>query len=402
MKCCALAFRPRFFSTAPQRLDCVIVGGGIAGGSAGYFLTKAGKRVAIVERENIPGYHSSGRSAALFRTHATAGPATVKLIGAARSFFLNPPAGFSEQPLLTPRGVILVGRDHQKNSVQKNYDALKPLVPETRLVDEKEALTMCPAFVPGKGLHGVTDPNAMDIDVHSLLQGYLRGFKAHGGKVYVNAECLSLERNKEDTMWTMTTKAGVFQAPVVINASGAWGDKVAQLAGVRPLGLVPKRRTVIVFEAPAPFTAQQMARWPFVLDADSQFYFKPDGQNIWACPMDQTPMQPCDVQPDELDIAICVDRMQAATTFVPKRILNKWSGLRSFVSDGHPVCGFDPHVKGFFWLVGQGGFGMQTSPSLGQITACLSMGKPIPQRLRDTGLTEDMLSPKRLAAKNSS
>jgi D-arginine dehydrogenase len=237
------------------------------------------------------------------------------------------------------------------------------------------------------------EPEAMDIDVHTVHRGYLRGMTAKGGRIVTDAEVTGLSR--DGAGWRVATRAGEFTAPVVVNAAGAWCDEVAKLAGIAPIGLVPKRRTAITFDPPQ---GQAIHDWPSMIDVDEQFYFKPDAGRILASPADETPMPPCDVQPDELDIAILVDRLEQATTLQVKRIASKWAGLRSFVADKTLVAGFERGAPGFFWLAGQGGYGIQTSPTMARVAASLIAGKGLPPDLTDLGLTEATLAPARFRA----
>jgi D-arginine dehydrogenase len=224
-------------------------------------------------------------------------------------------------------------------------------------------------------------------------RGYLRGMTARGGRIVTNAEVTGLSR--DGSGWRVATRAGDFAAPVVVNAAGAWCDEVAALAGVAPIGLVPKRRTAITFDPPQ---GQAIHGWPSMIDVDESFYFKPDAGRILASPADETPMPPCDVQPDELDVAILVDRLEQATTLQVKRIASKWAGLRSFVADKTLVAGFDAQAEGFFWLAGQGGYGIQTSPTMARVAAGLVAGKGLPPDLVDLGVSEATLAPDRCRA----
>jgi D-arginine dehydrogenase len=374
-----------------EQADIIIIGGGIAGASAGFALAPQ-RRVVLLERESQPGYHSTGRSAALF-TEAY-GNATIRgLTRASRAFFLGPPQGFTDHPLLTPRGVITIGRADQKDAVEKGLAEAHRHVKSVRRLTPEEACARLPMMRRDYVAHAFTEPEAMDIDVHAVHRGYLRGMTAAGGRVVTDAEVLALGRKGAD--WQVETKAGVFSAPVVVNAAGAWCDEIGKLAGLAPIGLVPKRRTAITFDLPA---GQDPSPWPSMIDASEQFYFKPDAGRILASPADETPMPPCDVQPDELDIAILVDRLEQATTFQVKRIAAKWAGLRSFVFDKTLVAGFDAAAPGFFWVAGQGGYGIQTSPTMGRVAAALVTGKGLPADIAGFGVTDAALAPGRCRA----
>jgi D-arginine dehydrogenase len=372
-----------------ERADIVIIGGGIAGAAAGFALAPQ-CRVVLLERESQPGYHSTGRSAALF-TEAY-GNATIRaLTKASRAFFTTPPQGFTHHPLLTPRGIITIGRADQREAVEKGFVEAHRHVKSVRRVSADEVCTQLPVMRRDYVAHAFIEPEAMDIDVNATHRGYLRGITAAGGRIVTDAEVLGLGRKGAD--WQVETKAGTFSAPVVVNAAGAWCDEVGKLAGLTPVGLVPKRRTAITFDMPA---GQDPSPWPSMIDADEQFYFKPDAGRILASPADETPMPPCDVQPDEMDIAVLVDRLEQATTFQVRRIAAKWAGLRSFVFDKTLVAGFDKDAPGFFWVAGQGGYGIQTSPTMSRVVGALALGRSMPSDLIDAGVTEAALAPARL------
>jgi D-arginine dehydrogenase len=238
----------------------------------------------------------------------------------------------------------------------------------------------------------VFDPEAMDIDVHSLHYGFLRGLRARGGETVNDAEVTSIEHPRGD--WTVRTRSGDFAAHVVVNAAGAWCDRVAALAGTAPVGLVPKRRTAFIFRAPP---ATSLENWPVVHDIHETFYFKPDAGRILASPADETPIEPCDVNPEDIDIAAAIERIQRCASLPVTHIERKWAGLRSFVSDGCPLAGYDPQVDGFFWIAGQGGYGIETSPALGRLSASLAAGRGVPGDLADFGVDAKTLSPARFA-----
>jgi D-arginine dehydrogenase len=371
-----------------ERADIVIIGGGIAGAAAGFALAPR-RRVVLLERESQPGYHSTGRSAALF-TEAY-GNATIRaLTKASRAFFIGPPRGFTDHPLLTPRGIITIGCADQKEAVEAGFAEAHRYVKSVRRMTPDEACTQLPVMRRDYVAHAFIEPEAMDIDVHAVHRGYLRGMTAAGGRILTDAEVMGLGRKSAD--WQVETRVGTFSAPVVINAAGAWCDEIGKLAGLAPIGLVPKRRTAITFDLPA---GQNPAPWPSMIDPDEQFYFKPDAGRILASPADETPMPPCDIQPDEMDIAILIDRLEQATTFQVRRLAAKWAGLRSFVFDKTLVAGFDAAAPGFFWVAGQGGYGIQTSPTMARVVGALALGKPLPADLVDAGITEAALAPAR-------
>ncbi|MCH8111660.1 MAG: FAD-binding oxidoreductase [Proteobacteria bacterium] len=371
-----------------KKFDFVVIGAGVAGASAAYELASHG-RVALLEREDMPGYHSTGRSAALFT--ATYGNAVIRgLTVGSRSFFENPPDGFTEHPLLTPRGAIFIGREDQRAQLDEGFADSKALTPSVELLDQKDILARVPVLDPGYVAGGIHEPECMDMDVHAIHQGFLKLGRSRGVALAMNAEATSLSHKAG--AWQVTTPAGVFSAPVVINAAGAWSDEIAKLARLAPLGLVPKRRTVMTFRAP---DGTDPDPWPAVIDIEEEFYFKPDAGLVLGSPADETPSPPCDAQPEELDIALAIDRIERATTMKITRIEHKWAGLRTFAPDKTIVAGFDPGADGFFWLAGQGGYGIMTSPAMSRITASLARGGDIPAKLTALGVHAKDLTPGR-------
>ena len=368
--------------------DIVIVGGGMAGASAGYFM--AGQaRVLLLEMEAQPGYHTTGRSAALY-SEAYGNAAIRALTSGGRAFYEAPPPGFADHALLTPRGALFIGRADQSAALDATAVEASANVDTIRRLDAAATRALVPVLRPDYVSGGVHEPEAMDIDVHALHQGFLRGLRARGGEVRVGAEVTGLAH--DGTGWRVESKAGTVRAPILVNAAGAWCDVVAAMAGVDPIGLVPKRRTAVLF---APSDGIDSSGWPLTVDVDEQFYFKPDAGKLMGSPADETPMEPCDVQPDEFDIALAVDRIQTASTLEIRRIEHRWAGLRSFVADKTPVVGFDSAAEGFFWLAGQGGYGIQTAPSMGRVSAALAAGDDIPADLQEFGVRAAALSPSR-------
>jgi D-arginine dehydrogenase len=368
--------------------DFIVIGGGMAGASAAYELSGS-SRVLVLEQEDQPGYHSTGRSAALYAE--TYGNRTIRgLTTGGKAFYLDPPPGFTEHPLLRPRGVMFVGRADQQAALDRFLAEVAGLRSNIRRIEVTEAYAHAPVLRPGYVAGAVLDPDAMDIEVHALHHGYLRGLKARGGQVLTDAGIQSLER--QGNSWLARTRAGQFRGRVVVDAAGAWCDEIAVMAGATPVGLVPKRRTAILFQPPAGIDPRG---WPSVIDADEQFYFRPDAGRVMASPADETPMPPCDVQPDELDIAILIDRLEKVANLPVTRIENRWAGLRTFAEDKTPVVGYDPHVEGFFWLAGQGGYGIQIAPGLSRLVAALARHEPMPSDLANLGVREEVLSPAR-------
>jgi D-arginine dehydrogenase len=350
-------------------VDVVIVGAGIAGASLAYELA-ADHRVVLLEREDRPGYHSTGRSAAmLIATYGTS--AVRRLTRASRPFFEAPPEGFSETRLLSKRGYLHLARDDQLQRLAAFEEEARPFNPHLERLDREGVLDAAPLIDPAYPAAGVLEPDAMAIDDAALHQGYLRGFARCGGQLVTGADVLEVNRAAGGG-WRLESKAGRIQADTLVNAAGAWGDELAALAGVSPIGLQPKRRTAILLDPPNDHGAP--AGMPMVTDIDDDFYVKPEGDGLMVSPADETPVAPSDAQPEELDVAITVDRYERLTGQAVKKIRRRWAGLRSFLPDHSPVIGVDPDVDGFFWLVGQGGFGIMTAPGAAQLSADLIRG----------------------------
>jgi D-arginine dehydrogenase len=371
--------------------DFVIIGAGMAGASVGYELA-AGARVIVLERESQPGYHSTGRSAALFSE--IYGNAPVRALSrASRSFLLEPTPGFSEAPLLRPRGVLYSATAGQRAIVDE-FRAAPDVMRDTREMSTREALDLVPILRPEYAVHCVYEPDAMDIDPAALHQSYLRGLRQRGGSVVNNCAIESIKRSAGH--WVVRTAQEAFSAPVLIDAAGAWADEVAALAGVRKIGLEPKRRTAVLVQPPPQITVD---RWPMVIDIEESFYFKPDAGKLLLSPADETPSEPCDAQPDDLDVAIAVDRVETATTLSVQRVTHSWAGLRSFVADRSPVAGFAPDSEGFLWLAAQGGYGIQMAPALARAAAALAMRQEVPADIVEHGVVLAEISPQRLASR---
>lgn len=370
--------------------DFIIIGGGIAGASTGYWLSRHG-RVIVLERESHPAYHSTGRSAALYT--AAYGTAQVRALTlASRDFFDHPPEGFCEHPLLTPRGEMTVDFTGDPTELNSQYLSAKASVPEMQLLSADEACARLPILRREKVHGALYDPSASDIDTDALHQGYLRGIRRHQGQVHTDHEVLGLQRD-EQGLWQVQTNGQTFSAPLLINAAGAWADQIGAMAGARSLGLQPKRRAAFIFAGPEGLDTHH---WPMLVSLDESFYMKPDAGMFLGSPANADPVEPHDVQPEELDIALGIYQIEEATTLSIRRPTRTWAGLRSFVSDGDLLAGFDPQVPGLFWVAGQGGYGIQTSPAMGQASAALVRGQPLPEPLTRFGLTPALLSPARL------
>jgi D-arginine dehydrogenase len=371
-----------------SRSDFLVIGGGIAGASAAWWLSHTA-RVTVLELESQPGYHSTGRSAALYM--ASYGPPQVRALTlASRPFFDAPPPGFAEHPLLTPRGALLFAHEGGAAALAAHEALVRSVSAGARRLTPAETLELVPVLRPEGLLGAVLEEDATDIDVDALLQGFLRGVRARGGQVVCGAGVQALRRTGGE--WCVQTGAGEFRAPVVVNAAGAWADAVGALAGAAPIGLVPKRRSALLFTAPE---GMATGGWPMFMDAAHEFYVKPDAGLLLGSPFNADPVAPHDVQAEELDIAIAIDAIERMTTLTVRRPRHVWAGLRSFVADGECVIGHDPLVPGFVWAAGQGGYGIQTAPTAGALCAALALGNALPASL--AGVDPAAVSPARLA-----
>ena len=373
-----------------QPYDFVIIGAGIAGASAGWELA-AHRRVLLLEREAQPGYHTTGRSAALYSaTYGT--PNICALTRASRAFYDAPPPEFGSAPILTPRGVVYLAGPDQLDLLEAAYAEALPRNPQVRRLTREELLEQAPCLRPEAVAAGMSEPGAADIDVHALHQGYLRGLRQRGGEIRTHAEVTALQRGEEG--WHITLGDGeVLHARAVVNAAGAWADVVAAQAGVPPIGLEPRRRTAFTFPVLA---GMQAAHWPAVIGIAEDYYFKPDAGQMLGSPANADAVAPHDVVPEELDVALGIHRLEQVTCFQIRRPSHTWAGLRSFVADGDLVIGWDNHVPGFFWLAAQGGYGIQSAAGAALLTRQLALGEPLAPELAREGVDVAGLSPARL------
>ncbi|RAO76805.1 NAD(P)/FAD-dependent oxidoreductase [Dyella jiangningensis] len=370
--------------------DVIVIGAGMAGASVAYFLAPHA-RVVVLEREQHAGVHSTGRSAALFSE--TYGSAQVRALSrATRPFLERPPEGFAQHPILSPRGTVIIGSSEQAGAVQAMYEEMAPLGDGVRMVDGDWLRSRVPVLRPEAAEIGLFEPGSADIDVNELHQGFLRALRARDGKLRVNVAIRSIERGPGH--WFVDAGDEAFRAPLLVNAAGAWVDEVAALAGVAPIGIQPRRRSAFLFQPPLDVDT---AHWPFVMDVEETFYFKPDAGLLMGCPANADPVSPHDVQPEELDIAMGIHRIEEATTMTIRRPTRTWAGLRSFVADGDLVGGFAPDRNDFFWVAAQGGYGIQTSAAMGEACANLVLGRALPEHLQAAGVTADVLAPRRLS-----
>lgn len=372
-------------------VDYLIVGGGVAGLSAAWRLAAHG-RVVVLEREDVTGYHSSGRSVTYY--HFGIGNLAVRLLTHAGGiFFSEPPPGFTESPLARPAPAMMVVREGQDALFEKNLAEMAAVTGSAREIDPTEISRRVPVLKlkphhEGGITRALIDPAAARLDGHALMMGYRRGLHAREGTVVTGAEAKKVSRCAG--RWHVETPKGIFSAPVLINAAGAWADEVAQLAGVTPIGLQPTRRTIISFDPPE---GVDIHGWPLVRSLADEFYFLPETGRVLASPADQTPCLPCDVQPDEFDVALAAWRIEEVTTMQVRRVIHRWAGLRTFAPDRVPVAGFDRHAPDFFWLAGQGGYGLQTAPAMALACESIIVGNPWPRTLQ---VTPEELSPRRI------
>jgi D-arginine dehydrogenase len=368
--------------------DFIIVGAGMAGASVAYELAGSA-RVCLIEAEARPGVHATGRSAALFAP-SYGGREIRAITRASYAFFDRPPPAFSEHPLLRPRGNLYIARPDQQQRLEQMVTAIRASGGTLTSVDAYEARARVPLLREGYLAAAAFDAAAMDIDVNALHQGFLRGARAAGAQIIMASPVTQVQRR--NGVWSIALHGVTISAPILVNAAGAWADEMAILCGAGALGLQPLRRTAMLVDPPPGVDIQQ---WPAVIDADEQFYFKPDAGKLLLSPADENPSLPCDAQPEELEIALGVDRVQAALNLEVRRIGHRWAGLRTFSPDRAPVVGFDAELGGFFWCAGQGGYGIQTAPAMARIAAALAKHESLPSDVAAQGLTAADLSPSR-------
>ncbi|GAB1576097.1 NAD(P)/FAD-dependent oxidoreductase [Bordetella petrii] len=373
-----------------QTYDYAIVGAGIAGASVAYRMAETAS-VVVLEREPQPGYHSTGRSAAMFmETYGT--PHIRALTRASREFYEHPPAGFADHPLLGPRGVLYIATLGQEDLLQQTYAEFRDQSGQVALVSAAEAAARVPCL-RGELLCGaIAEPEARDIDVHALHQGFLRGMRQRGATLRANAE-LAGARHDADGWTLQLTDGQTLRARALVNAAGAWADQVAGLCGAAPIGLQPRRRTAFTFAGPE---GMDFADWPAVVGVDESFYFKPDAGQLLGSPANADPVAPHDVVPEELDVATGIHRIESATSLSIRRPRHTWAGLRSFVADGDFAIGWDEQTPGFFWLAAQGGYGIQTAAAASELAAALLARRPVPGHLREHGVDAEAVRPGRL------
>lgn len=370
--------------------DVIVIGGGIAGVSIGFELSKT-CTVCLLEMESTLAFHTTGRSAATF-LETYGGPEIRALTTGSRAFLENPPEYF-ESALMTSRPLLQFAKQGRGAVIEQLHADVLPLVPDAELLGPDEVAELFPVVAPGYVESGMYEPGAMEMDVAALHQGYVRGLRAQGGEIVRSAKVTALTRGPES--WTVTTADGTaFSAGEVVNAAGAWGDVVAELAGAKPVGLMPLRRTIFMINSPQGAATKDL---PIFGDIDQSFYVKPEGAQFLCSPADETPCPPMDAKADELEIARAIEEINAATTLQARSVTTSWAGLRSFVPDRNFVVGPDPEVPGFNWFLGQGGYGIQTAPASAMAGAALVRGEDLPQDLIDRGLDPAKIAPHRPA-----
>jgi len=374
-----------------EQVDIVVIGAGIAGASAAAELA-ANARVALLDMEARPGFHATGRSAAFFAP--SYGNAVVRGITAAsESFYRNPPEGFSDVELIRSRDALFIASARQLDALEE----MKHEIPTLQDRSAQECRSLVPILDEAYTAAGLLDGTGGDLDVDAILQGYLRQFRVRGGVLLSSKKVEAL--GFSNGLWSVQCGENAIAAPIVVNAAGAWADGIAELAGVSGIGLQALKRTAVLIDPRAANQNQQgsnVDRWPLVVDVDEKFYFKPDAGLLLISPADENPANPCDAQPDELDIAIALDRFQTATSMVVKRVKHSWAGLRTFAADRNFVVGLDPRLEGFFWLAGQGGYGVQTAPGVAKLAATLITKNSLPLEYSSLLNYRNCVSPERL------
>jgi D-arginine dehydrogenase len=347
--------------------DAIIVGGGIAGASLAAELAPL-MSVLILEMEAQPGYHTTGRSNAFW--HATyGGPGVEPLTSASLAWLQSPPVDVSPDGFLSPRGAITLAHADAGDELDRFVAGFSGSSIALERID-RAALALQIPGLRADWQSAVLERGCFDIDVARLHGAYLAAAR-RSGAVLACRQSLTLAK-QERGIWHVETRDAAYSGGLLINAAGAWADEVARIADVRPLGIQPFRRTIMQIAVDAPVPADL----PLVIDIAGSFYFKPDNGQIWLSPHDEIPSDACDAAPDELDVALAIDRFEKVVDWPVRRVVRRWAGLRSFAPDRLPVYGHDPVQQGFFWCAGQGGFGIQTAPAAAKLCASLITGKP--------------------------
>ncbi|HUG08820.1 MAG TPA: FAD-dependent oxidoreductase [Acidimicrobiia bacterium] len=366
--------------------DFVVIGGGVAGVSAAAHLAPHGS-VILLEKESSLAYHTSGRSAAmLVEDYGSDGARP--LVKAARPFLEKPPEGAVDSPLLSDRAVMWVSGRRTSSSLEKQAAEAQERGARCQLLTPAEAMEHVPALRAGWLGGALYEPSGADIDVAGLHQAFVRIARSHGAEIRTNAPVTEIER--EGGAWSVRSGEYVVRAEAVVNAAGAWGDRIATMAGVDAIGLQPMRRTA--FMVPG---SHESASWPMVVEASERFYFRPDGVQFLCSLAEEVPSEPTDARARMEDVALAIERINEATTFAIRTVNSQWTGLRTFAPDRDLVIGEDPEAPGFYWLVGQGGIGIQTSPGYGKLLACLATGESLPDHYTASRVDPERTSPAR-------
>jgi len=381
--------------SAYRRADVVIVGGGIAGVSVGFFLAEAGLRIALVEAEATLAHHTTGRSAAQFLENY--GDETVRRMSVAgRPFFADPPEQFCDSALWSNRPRMRVAGPDMVDSFKAETIEEQKLVPSTTFLEATEAMATLPVMRPELVACGVIEPNAMELDVAAIHQLFVRGIRHHEGTIDVSKAARMIERSGAG--WRVTAGNEVIECDIVVNAAGAWGDRVAEMAGVEAIGLHPLRRTAFIARIDSSHVTTDWPLTDFETKSDGMvLYCKPESGGLLVSPGDETPSEPCDAEPEELDIAMAIDQLNTWTTLDVRSVASTWAGLRTFTANRSLVAGFAPAADGFFWLTGHGGYGIQTSPGLGRTASEIIVNGDVPSDVADLGVTAADLSADRPA-----
>lgn len=348
--------------------DIIVLGSGIAGISVSAELSKESS-VCILEKEKITSYHSTGRSFA-FYIESYGNETIRKLTSASKDFFKKNSNLDNQNSILKTRGMLHIATEKQHAELEDNYKELTKLNKNLNLLNSKETLKLLPCLNEEYIYSSIYDHDACDIDVNFLYNIYLNEFKKNNGSIKTNIKINKFSQN--NNTWKVFTKDEIFYSKIIINAAGAWCDEVAKKINAKEINIIPKKRTVFCFK---PENIELENNWPLAADVNEDFYFKIENQTVLGSPADETNTIPHDAQPDELDIAIGAEKIKKATKFNFKSIINKWAGLRNFVKDKTPVIGYDPQIPNFFWIAGQGGYGIQTSPALARISSNLILNK---------------------------
>ncbi len=371
--------------------DVVVIGAGIAGVSLCARLCDSDKKVLLLDKESQPGFHATGRSAASFiPSYGCNVPALNLLTKASFEFFSQAPEGFASVPLLKRRGMLALVSAQAETTAQQLAEEIASVT--GKLVQEcsTDQMRVKIPLLGDEWAGGVYEQDVFDIEVETLLQGYLKQCRKQPAFRLISAKADSIDRNGEG--WDIITGQGVFAAHTIVNAAGAWADEVASLAGITPLGLQPLRRTVALVDLPEEVNA---GSWPLVMAADGSFYLKPDAGLMLVSPADEHKSEACDSQPEEIDIAYAVHYLEQTLGFSVSKVAASWAGLRTFAPDRVPVVGFDSHESRFFWLVGQGGHGIQTAPAMAELAAQLLVDDRVPKALSSLGFRREWVSPAR-------